>query len=334
MLRKTAIGLGIDRLIRSRFGGVGAMIMMHRVRTPEPNRWEGNPGLSLAPTALESMIHLLRSEGYELVSLDEAHRRLTDHSDHKTRFACLTFDDGYRDNYDALFPILKQQNAPAAIYVATGFIDGDATAWWYGVEEILNRDDELVLEMDASEQSFTVATLEQRQQAYDTVCSTLRNADKKSHLEAIARMERRYDLDMKALSQEAFLTPSMVRELAEHPLVTIAGHTITHPSLRGMKREEAHREIAGGRQRLQEMTEQPVDHFAFPYGDEEAVDAGAIEVARSVGFKTTTMAVGGPIQRNNDLAALPRIAFDAEDDLIDLRVRLSGLGPALRRLRR
>lgn len=41
-----------------------------------------------------------------------------------TRVA-ITFDDGYRDNYEHVLPLLAERGLPAAFYVTSGFIDRD-----------------------------------------------------------------------------------------------------------------------------------------------------------------------------------------------------------------
>jgi peptidoglycan/xylan/chitin deacetylase (PgdA/CDA1 family) len=42
----------------------------------------------------------------------------------------ITFDDGYRDNFDNAAPILERLGLPATFFVATGFIGTDHVAWW------------------------------------------------------------------------------------------------------------------------------------------------------------------------------------------------------------
>jgi peptidoglycan/xylan/chitin deacetylase (PgdA/CDA1 family) len=42
----------------------------------------------------------------------------------------ITFDDGYRDNFEVAAPILKSLDLPATFFVTTGFIGSPTVPWW------------------------------------------------------------------------------------------------------------------------------------------------------------------------------------------------------------
>jgi peptidoglycan/xylan/chitin deacetylase (PgdA/CDA1 family) len=42
----------------------------------------------------------------------------------------ITFDDGYRDNFELAAPILRKHELPATFFVATGFVGSDLRAAW------------------------------------------------------------------------------------------------------------------------------------------------------------------------------------------------------------
>jgi peptidoglycan/xylan/chitin deacetylase (PgdA/CDA1 family) len=120
---------GAHMLMRPYFGGVGAILTMHHVRPARRDRFQPNRQLEVTPEFLGRVVRKLRRAGVDLISLDEVHRRLTTR-DFTRRFACITFDDGYRDNKQWAYPILKAEGVPFAIYVATSFVDRLGKLWW------------------------------------------------------------------------------------------------------------------------------------------------------------------------------------------------------------
>ena len=112
---------------------LGRILMLHRV---VEQRSEGkNRELEITPDFLKQTIDDYRQQGHQFVSIDEACDIISKgHTKHP--FVCLTLDDGYQDNYDIAYPILKQLEVPFTIYVTTGFIDNRHPMWWYTNEKL------------------------------------------------------------------------------------------------------------------------------------------------------------------------------------------------------
>ncbi len=121
---------------------LGRILMLHRVveqRSDEPEQRE----LEVTPRFLEQTIETYRHEGYIFVSIDEACNIIKGGKRLKHPFICLTFDDGYRDNYTTALPLLKRHNVPFAVYVTTGFVDNKLPMWWYPNQQLGLSLDEL-----------------------------------------------------------------------------------------------------------------------------------------------------------------------------------------------
>ena len=135
-LRKRVIGSGLTVLRASGLarageflaGGVGTILMFHHVRPWGGEPFAPNRGLEIEPAFLDAVLGLLRRRNIDIVSMDEAQRRLVEGG---RRFAVLTFDDGYRDNLVHALPILERHEAPFIVYVATGFAGRFAPLWWW-----------------------------------------------------------------------------------------------------------------------------------------------------------------------------------------------------------
>ena len=121
---------------------LGIVLMLHRVvenRSAEPEKRE----LEITPEFLEETIVRYREQGYRFVSIDQV-CNILDGKEKGKPFVCLTFDDGYQDNYKVALSLLKRLEVPFAIYVTTGFVDNRLPMWWYPDEKLGLSRNELV----------------------------------------------------------------------------------------------------------------------------------------------------------------------------------------------
>ncbi|MGH8168304.1 MAG: polysaccharide deacetylase family protein [Woeseiaceae bacterium] len=121
------------------------------------------------------------------------------------------------------------------------------------------------------------------------------------------------------------LSAEEVRALSRDPLVTIGGHSISHPALRELDEQACRREIRGSRERLVAITGAPVDHFAYPFGNRAAYGPREEQLAHESGYKTAATTCARQLASTDRPTALPRVMLTAElDVLTGLRALLTG----------
>jgi peptidoglycan/xylan/chitin deacetylase (PgdA/CDA1 family) len=85
--------------------------MYHSIRKdPGDNHSE----LVVTPEAFEKQLKFLQSKNYKFLTISEL---LNSKTNQDPRVA-ITFDDGFKDNYEIAFPLLKKYGAKATIYLA------------------------------------------------------------------------------------------------------------------------------------------------------------------------------------------------------------------------
>lgn len=94
----------------------------HRVGTPPASvRYRG---MYVTPQHLAWQVKILKWLGFEFTTVSEGVRRGC-----PKKCVAITFDDGYRDNFAAGFPVLKKANVPATVYVVTGDVGKTGVIW-------------------------------------------------------------------------------------------------------------------------------------------------------------------------------------------------------------
>lgn len=105
------------------------ILMYHRVLPADhPDRRLEQPGMFVSPETFDMHMQILQAR-FELVKLADWIKRARAGKP-LPKFACaLTFDDGWRDNYDYAYPILMKYGIPATIFVVSGFV-GTRYSFW------------------------------------------------------------------------------------------------------------------------------------------------------------------------------------------------------------
>ncbi|MBF0619093.1 MAG: polysaccharide deacetylase family protein [Candidatus Omnitrophica bacterium] len=75
--------------------------------------------LSVTPSRFEQQMAFLKKHGYQVVSFNEVAEGLKAGKQFAHNTVAITIDDGYQNNYEYAYPVLKKYGFPAIIFVAT-----------------------------------------------------------------------------------------------------------------------------------------------------------------------------------------------------------------------
>ena len=245
-------------------GWRGVLVLnYHRIGEHATEPWDRTLW-SASGDALDAQLTVLAREA-EVIGPDEIQSAMLE--DKRGRRVLLTFDDGYRDNYEIAYPLLRRHGLSATFFLATGFIDRPHVAWWDELAWMVRRaragtlraDEWLPKELALSEAASqkTIATLVARYKSLPTD----RAQTFLDHV-AAGTGSGRCNGDEAA---KLWMTWDMAREMRDGGM-TIGGHTVTHPVLSRLPPHEQEREIAQCASRLGAELDEPMRWFAYPVG--------------------------------------------------------------------
>lgn len=116
------------------------IIMYHYISVPPDDADKYRTDLSVSPAAFRQQMAYLTDNGFQTVDLYDLSLAITAKKELPEKPVILTFDDGYRDNYENAFPVLQEYGMKGTFFVVTQFIDDGNENYlsWDMVKEMAN----------------------------------------------------------------------------------------------------------------------------------------------------------------------------------------------------
>ena len=225
------------------------------------------------------------------------------------RYALLTFDDGYRDNFDTALPILEELGLEAIIFVATDMVGSDTLPWWDEAAFLLRHSS--VDHVDIGGARISLAERQHPQ----TVREALRafKTGEGSIQEKLAQLRESLRPTTALPKTRLIMNWEEIRE-AQTRGITIGSHTLSHPILAQLDVSHQERELVESRRILEAQLQRSVDLFAYPVGSEATFSDDTARLVRQAGYKFAFSTTAGKNDFSHfDALRLARIAVSTED---------------------
>jgi len=278
---------------------------------------------SATPEALDAQLRWLKSH-FDVISPREIAYVVRVR---RGRHVVVTFDDGYLDNFTTAYPILRSNRVPATFFVSTGFLDNPRLPWWDEIAWMVRTSARPGIELRSHLSSPIIFDKPDRQKAIRALLRIyyrLSSGQCAAFMDALAQATGtgRY-VDVR---EHHWMTWDMVREMRAGGM-TIGGHTVNHPVLARLSRDEQRSEIVGCRRRLEEELGVPMRSFAYPVGQLDSFNVETRECLREAGVQTAFSYYGGfrPIESWDDYD-VRRIPIEQSDTFDEFRAKVTAPG--------
>ena len=244
---------------------------------------------------------------YQLISLDELVDHLKTGKDFSHPYVVITIDDGFKDNYDFAFPVLKRLDIPVTIYLTTGFVGTDRAPW---IEEIAYCLQGYSRETFRFEQLFPgevfqVSNTQRKAKLWETIYEKMLYLDHEVKEHLFAKLLDKLD-GANTCRGRLMLDWDEVNEMSKNQ-ISFGAHTVTHPTLSRMFPDGAMFEISESKRHIEEKLGTSVLHFAIPNGKDDDFTAELREFCRSEGFDSVVTTNFGSVTKNSNPYSLPRV---------------------------
>lgn len=269
---------------------------------------------------------------YRTVTFQELKKALSETDRQIENLLLITFDDGYRNNYDIALPLLKEYGLKATVFVSTGYLDRGDMFWFEKVYFLIKRT--AVRRIDLPSPLSICCGLDSEQERDDAVrfikkaLKSMDDRDRNRCLEYLCTQ-----LDWEAASKGLPRMTMTWDEAAEMSGcgMEIASHTVTHPILTSVSDEALDWEFRKSKTDIEARTGRECVCVAYPDG---AFDTRVKEAARRAGYSfAVTYRHGLYDIASNDRFEADRVAVekDFSMSLFKMNLVMPGLWRASRK---
>jgi peptidoglycan/xylan/chitin deacetylase (PgdA/CDA1 family) len=290
----------LNLLARQQLAGRAFVLMYHRVLPEAPAAGEGvEPGMYVTADSFHQHMTYLR-DSYQVLPLAELLERKERGKD-LSGCCAVTFDDGWLDNFQVAFPILRALQLPATIFLPTGFIGTDRWFWPDQVMRLacaaqagyeLPADLQLVLALCGSQGPRP-----------ERLAAVLKELGPEIRTRMVAACQR---LPGDGPRGRQVMNWQEVRQMAAGGLVEFGAHSVSHELLDQVAAAAAEEEICASRVRIEEELGRPCQLFSYPNGNHTPQ---LMSMVARQGMRWAVTTRRGYLEQRSDLLAVPRIGM-------------------------
>ncbi|WP_051326508.1 polysaccharide deacetylase family protein [Aliagarivorans taiwanensis] len=243
------------------------ILMYHRVLPKDdPRARLEEPGMMVTPRTLAMHIDQLRRSGYTIVKLGDWLKAYQSGNPPKGTCVALTFDDGWLDNYQYAFPILRSKQAPFTLFAVSDILGKAAPFWPNQILKLLRSSNAQAL---LSQPLFTQLNLSEgnaspidNELLAELISKLKLFPDEHIHQTLAPFQEQLDSADPDIINQQ------QMQEMLDSGLMELGCHTASHCRMHSdLSEQQLQKELIESKRSLEQQFAIPIELFCYPNGD-------------------------------------------------------------------
>jgi peptidoglycan/xylan/chitin deacetylase (PgdA/CDA1 family) len=267
--------------------------------------------------SFQSQVEYLKRH-FKVIHLSQAVEQLQNGGIHQPT-AVITFDDGFQNNYEVAFPILREAKAPATIFLTTGLVNTDDTVWFCRLNRALANTKILWFEWDGSR--FDLSKPDSKAETAAVIQGKLKKFHNSELLAELRNIIRALGDDpddpIATDSPYRMLNDEAIREMTSSALIEFGAHTHSHAILSRLSPKEQQKEIAQSVAITEELAGCSCKVFAYPNGSAQDYGPDTLKILEGCGIQAAVTTIEGPTDIMTPLLEMRRYGIGPNLNLRD-----------------
>jgi len=244
---------------------------------------------------------------FQIVSLDELVEIIRRNpKSFPKNLVVITFDDGYRNNYQHAYPILLEYGVPATIFLTADYIGTNDMLWTDKLNYMFKDTKADVLELESPPMKFSLGSATEKLIALKATRDVLKSVDNEERDKLLAQIAAKLSVSENGKRRE-MLSWEEVQEMQKNG-IAFGAHTTKHSILTRIPLEQAEQEIIDSKSAIEKHLGCEVSYFAYPNGLEADFNDDIIRIVQEAGFRGAVTNINGFVSQGGNLFQLRRLS--------------------------
>jgi len=249
----------------------------------------------------------------QVISMDDV-VKMYDSSNHsKENLVAITFDDGFKNNFEIAAPILDDFNFKATFYITSGLIGTNKLFWVDQLENSINHYKKSNFKIVLNDEIFDFKTKTKfnKINALNFIkkyCKQIENTEKNRVVEYVNNLCEGETFKTKNISNYEIMNWKDIKKINQEKNFIIGGHSLKHDLFSKIETEsQLKQDIETSIELIQNKIGHKTTHYSYPEGQSIHFNKKIIKILKGNGIRCCPTAIDGTNDGSEDLFSLKRI---------------------------